>query len=87
MALEILIEPEGAEDRSLTITGVLWTTGADPQLIEIKTLESGAELRSWLEGIVVMFGTEDLAVRWTDKLKADQTLTDLVAACLDTTAP
>jgi len=83
MGFELMIHPE----ESKAITALLWTTGADPRLVVVRRFVDEPELGSWLKDVAGQYGSQDLAVRWTDKLKSDGTLARFVAECLDRVAP
>jgi len=83
MGFELMIHPE----ESRAFTALLWTTGADPRMVEVRRFVGEPELGAWLKDVAGRYGSQDLCVRWTDKLKRDRTLARLVAECLDTAAP
>ena len=83
MGFELMIHPE----ENKAITALLWTTGADPRLVEVRRFVDEPDLGSWLKDVARQYGSQDLAVRWTDKFKGHGTLARLVAECLDTAAP
>jgi hypothetical protein len=68
------------------ISAMLWSAHADPWLLDAQQFRSEGELRQWLGGVVAKYG-DDIAVRWTDKLKAQKPLAAVVADCLGLAIP
>ena len=50
------------------ISAMLWSAASDPWLLDAQQFRSESELRRWLGEIAEKY--KDIAVRWTDKLKA-----------------
>jgi hypothetical protein len=67
------------------ISAMLWSADKDPWLLEAQQFRGETELRRWLGEIATRY--EDIAVRWTDKLKAEKTLAAAVAECLGVAIP
>jgi len=67
------------------ISAMLWSADKDPWLLEAQQFRSENELRRWLGDVATKY--EDIAVRWTDKLKAEKTLAAAVAECLGVAIP
>ena len=67
------------------ISAMLWSADKDPWLLEAAQFRSENELRRWLGDVATKY--EDIAVRWTDKLKAEKTLAAAVAECLGVAIP
>ena len=67
------------------ISAMLWSAGSDPWLLDAQQLRSESELRRWLGEIAAKY--KDIAVRWTDKLKAEKPLATVVADCLGLAIP
>jgi hypothetical protein len=79
MGLELIVDPSASgELPHKTVTVMLWSMGDDPALLDAKVFTSSADLPH---------GSENISVRWSKKLKADLTLSGLIAACLDLDAP
>ena len=67
------------------ISAMLWSADKDPWLLEAHQFRSETELRRWLGEIAAKY--KDIAVRWTDKLKAEKVLSAVVAECLGLSGP
>ena len=67
------------------ISAMLWSADKDPWLLEAQQFRSEPELRRWLAEIATKYN--DIAVRWTEKLKAQKTLAATVAECLGVVLP
>jgi len=67
------------------ISAMLWSADKDPWLLEAQQFRSENELRRWLGDVATKY--EDIAVRWTDKLRAEKTLAAAVAECLGVPIP
>ena len=67
------------------ISAMLWSTDKDPWLLEAQQFRSERELRQWLAEIAAKH--KDIAVRWTEKLKAEKQLATAVAECLGVAIP
>jgi hypothetical protein len=67
------------------ISAMLWSADKDPWLLEAQQFRSEPELRRWLVEIATKYN--DIAVRWTEKLKAQKTLAATVAECLGVVLP
>ena len=67
------------------ISAMLWSTDKDPWLLEAQQFRSERELRQWLAEIAAKY--KDIAVRWTEKLKAEKQLATAVAECLGVAIP
>jgi hypothetical protein len=88
MGLELIVDPSASgELPHKTVTVMLWSMGDDPALLDAKVFTNSADLRAWLKATVATHGSENISVRWSKKLKADLTLSGLIAACLDQEAP
>jgi hypothetical protein len=74
-------------DRSKTAPGIwalLWTAGDDdPRLLESKHFLGEAALQVWLAGIATRYGRSNIAVDWTDSLRADDRLSTVLKQSLD----
>jgi hypothetical protein len=74
-------------DRSKTAPGIwalLWTAEADdPRLLESKHFLGEAALQVWLAGIATRYGPSNIAVDWTDSLRADHKLSTVLKKSLD----
>jgi hypothetical protein len=64
---------------------MLWSADADPSLLDAQQFRSENELRRWLGEIAAKY--KDIAVRWTDKLKAEKPLAAAVADSLGVAIP
>jgi hypothetical protein len=67
------------------ISAMLWSADKDPWLLDAQQFRSETELRKWLDEIAKKY--KDIAVRWTDKLKAEKVLSAVVAECLGLNGP
>jgi len=67
------------------ISAMLWSTDKDPWLLEAQQFRSETELRRWLGEIALKY--KEIAVRWTEKLKAEKQLATAVAECLGVAIP
>jgi len=67
------------------ISAMLWSADKDPWLLDAQQFRSETELRKWLDEIAKKY--KDIAVRWTDKLKAEKVLSAVVAECLGLSDP
>ena len=68
------------------ISAMLWSSDHDPWLLEAQQFRGEPELRRWLGQVAAKYG-RDVAVRWTDKLKAEKMLATAVAECLGIAVP
>ncbi|PYQ16578.1 MAG: hypothetical protein DMF80_04420 [Acidobacteria bacterium] len=68
------------------ISAMLWSSDHDPWLLEAQQFRGEHELRRWLGQVAAKYG-RDVAVRWTDKLKAEKMLATAVAECLGIAVP
>ena len=62
------------------ISAMLWSADKDPWLLDAQQFRGETELRRWLGDIATKY--RDIAVRWTDKLKAEKALAAAVAEAL-----
>jgi hypothetical protein len=67
------------------ISAMLWSEDKDPWLLDAQQFRSESELRRWLGEIAVKY--KDIAVRWTEKLKAEKALCAAVAESLGVAMP
>jgi hypothetical protein len=67
------------------ISAMLWSADKDPWLLDAQQFRSESELRRWLEEVAATY--KDIAVRWTDKLKAEKPLAAAVADSLGVVIP
>jgi hypothetical protein len=67
------------------ISAMLWSADKDPWLLDAQQFRSENELRRWLEEVAAKY--KDIAVRWTDKLKAEKLLAAAVADILGVAIP
>ena len=67
------------------ISAMLWSADEDPWLLEAQQFRSERELRQWLAEIAAKY--KDIAVRWTEKLKAEKPLAAAVAESLGVAIP
>jgi hypothetical protein len=67
------------------ISAMLWSADPDPWLLEAQQFRSERELRRWLADIAQKY--KDIAVRWTEKLKAEKPLAAAVADSLGVGIP
>ena len=67
------------------ISAMLWSTDKDPWLLEAQQFRSETELRRWLGEIALKY--KEIAVRWTEKLKAEKPLAAAVAESLGVAIP
>jgi hypothetical protein len=67
------------------ISAMLWSADKDPWLLDAQQFRSENELRRWLGEIAAKY--KDIAVRWTDKLKAEKLLAAAVADTLGVAIP
>jgi hypothetical protein len=67
------------------ISAMLWSADKDPWLLDAQQFRSENELRRWLEEVAAKY--EDIAVRWTDKLKTEKVLAAAVADILGVAIP
>jgi hypothetical protein len=83
VALELIVTWSQPGDRSEPwIDALLWAVADDAQLIEAQRFKGGAEMRVWLKAITTEHGYQAVRVRWTDALKGNKALCQLIAACL-----
>lgn len=59
----------------------------DPRIIESQRLSDPRQLRVWLKAIIGEHGHRNIAMRWTDRLKRNRSLTRLLAVCLGVPVP
>jgi hypothetical protein len=64
---------------------MLWSEDKDPWLLDAQQFRSETELRRWLAEVTTQY--RDIAVRWTDKLKAEKALAAAVAESLGLAKP
>jgi hypothetical protein len=67
------------------ISAMLWSADKDPWLLDAQQFRSESELRRWLEEVAANY--KDIAIRWTDKLKAEKPLAAAVADILGVAIP
>jgi hypothetical protein len=67
------------------ISAMLWSADKDPWLLDAQQFRSENELRRWLQEVAATY--KDIAVRWTDKLKAEKPLAAAVADSLGVVIP
>ena len=67
------------------ISAMLWSADKDPWLLDAQQFRSESELRRWLGEIAAKY--KDIAVRWTDTLKAEKPLAAAVADALGVAIP
>ena len=67
------------------ISAMLWSADKDPWLLDAQQFRGETELRRWLAEIATKY--KDIAVRWTDKLKAEKPLATVVADALGVSIP
>ena len=67
------------------ISAMLWSADKDPWLLEAQQFRSESELRRWLGEITAKYA--NIAVRWTEKLKAEKVLASAVADSLGVGIP
>ena len=67
------------------ISAMLWSADHDPWLLDAQQFRSESELRRWLAGVAQKY--KDIAVRWTEKLKAEKPLAAAVADSLGVGIP
>jgi hypothetical protein len=73
-------------DRAKAAPGIwalLWTADPDdPRLLESKHFLGEAALQVWLAGIATRYGPTNIAVDWTDSLRADDRLATVLKKSL-----
>jgi hypothetical protein len=67
------------------ISAMLWSADKDPWLLDAQQFRSENELRRWLQEVAAKY--KDIAVRWTDKLKAEKPLAAAIADSLGVVIP
>ena len=67
------------------ISAMVWSADKDPWLLDAQQFRSETEFRRWLGEIAAKY--KDIAVRWTEKLKAEKALAAAVAECLGVAMP
>lgn len=67
------------------ISAMLWSADKDPWLLDAQQFRSESELRRWLTEAAAKY--KGIAVRWTDKLKAEKLLALAVADSLGVGIP
>ena len=67
------------------ISAMLWSADKDPWLLDAQQFRSESELRRWLGEVAATY--KDIAVRWTEKLKAEKPLAAAVADSLGVVIP
>ena len=67
------------------ISAMLGSADKDPWLLDAQQFRGETEFRRWLGEIATKY--RDIAVRWTDKLKAEKTLAAAVAEALGLAIP
>jgi hypothetical protein len=67
------------------ISAMLWLAAKDPWLLDAQQFRSETELRRWLQDVAATY--KNIAVRWTDKLKAEKMLALAIAECLGLALP
>jgi hypothetical protein len=88
MEVELIVDPSASgELPRKTVTVMLWSVAEDPALLDAKVFTSGAEIRMWLKDVIAKHGAANVSVRWSKKLRADTTLSGLIAACLGIDVP
>jgi hypothetical protein len=86
VAFELMVDPSSStEDPAYTVSCLLWSTGDDPQLVDVQTFANATDLRVWLKTKATRHG-QTLSVRWTPKLRSSS-VAKLVAACLNVEVP
>lgn len=67
---------------------LLWAVGGgDARLVESQHFGNAAELRVWLKAITTEHGPNSIVVKWTEKLKVNRPLSQLLSVCLGTVVP
>jgi hypothetical protein len=79
--LFMLTRTSGGPRHEPRIDAVAWTSGAEPRLVFAESFRTEAELRVWL-GCMKLRGLA-LTVKWTDELKADAPLREMLKEAFD----
>ena len=78
-------------DRAQATSGfwaMVWTAiDDDPRLLESKHFRGEAALKVWLAGIGARYGRENIRVNWTDILRTDDRLADVLKDSVGAIAP
>jgi hypothetical protein len=86
MAVLLMVErSEPGPRNEPRISAMLWSADKDPWLLDAQQFRSETELRRRLHAIAAKY--QDIAVKWTDKLKAEKALCAVVAESLGLTSP
>ncbi|PYQ05027.1 MAG: hypothetical protein DMF82_09370 [Acidobacteria bacterium] len=67
------------------ISALLWWAEKEPWLLDAQQFRSEGELRRWLDEVAATY--KNIAVRWTDKLKAEKMLAKAIVECLGLALP
>lgn len=78
--LVIVDRSEPAPRAEPRISAMLWLADKDPWLLDAQQFRSESELRRWLDEVAATY--KNIAVRWTDKLKAEKALAKAIVECL-----
>jgi hypothetical protein len=85
MQVLLVVEPS---PEGTGIGAMIWTrTDADPRLLESKQFKGAAALQVWLAGIATRYGASSIVVSWTDSLKNDERLSEVVRKTIDPGLP
>jgi len=82
MAFRLLLKRVDAQqqDQQPLFSAMLWSVeGADTRLLEWKDFTGTVPLGVWLAGVAGRHGRQNVSVDWTDQLRADARLTEIVA--------
>jgi len=86
MAVLLMVERlEPGPRNEPRISAMLWSADKDPWLLDAQQFRSETELRRWLGEVAAKY--KDIAVRWSDTLKAQKMLAAAVAECLGLAVP
>jgi hypothetical protein len=78
-------------DRAQSTPGIwamVWTAiDDDPRLLESKQFKGEAALKVWLAGVGTRFGRENIRVNWTDVLRSDDRLVEVLKDSVGVVVP
>lgn len=67
---------------------MVWTAvDDDPRLLESKHFKGEAALKVWLAGMGARFGRENIRVNWTDVLRTDDRLLEVLKDSVGAVVP
>jgi hypothetical protein len=84
----VLLVLDRAPEKS-GLWAMLWTAvdDDDPRLLEARQFKGEAALKVWLAGIGARHGRENIRVKWTEALRTDDRLSEMLRDSVGAVAP